>query len=72
MLRTRRYSEELQPPEIHRNDAPIYINNKDVEQGIPTSHTQGKRKRYPPITVIVAMQDTSSPAASDTPQEQHR
>jgi len=42
-----------------------------VEQGIPTSHTQGKQKRYPPITAIIAMQDTSSSAASDIPQKQH-
>jgi hypothetical protein len=66
-LGTRRHSKELQLPEIHTNDATVYINYKDVVQRIPTSRTQGKRKRYPPITVIVAMQDTSSPAASDTP-----
>jgi len=71
MQRARRHSKELQTSETHTNDPLTYINNKDVEQGIPTSRTQRKQKRYPLITAIIAIQDTSSPAASDIPQVQN-
>jgi hypothetical protein len=39
-----------------------------MEQGIPTSRTQGKQKRYLLITATTAIHDTSSPAMSDIPQ----
>jgi len=38
--KTRRHNEEPQPPEIDTKDSTVYINNKEVEKGVPSSRNK--------------------------------